>query len=287
MKQPGDSALLILGLAHNVAGNIEKDIKALELATSGFASTQFYILESDSDDLTVSTLEQLQKEVKNFQYVSLGNLKPEIPNRIDRISFCRNALMSKVRSIANEMNYVLVADLDGVNRNISREAIESCWSRDDWSVCAANQSQHYYDIYALRHKKLSPSDCWHEYLNLRKSGLHPMRARNIAVYSRQIHIPKDSPWIEVDSAFGGLAVYNASLYFNSSYSSRNSDDLQICEHVALHEQIRNSGGRIFINPQMINSNGIQKKRLSYILSFAVKYIFSYFAPNKFEKRFGE
>jgi hypothetical protein len=287
MKQPGDSALLILGLAHNVAGNIEKDIKALELATSGFASTQFYILESDSDDLTVSTLEQLQKEVKNFQYVSLGNLKPEIPNRIDRISFCRNALMSKVRSIANEMNYVLVADLDGVNRNISREAIESCWSRDDWSVCAANQSQHYYDIYALRHKKLSPSDCWHEYLNLRKSGLHPMRARNIAVYSRQIHIPKDSPWLEVDSAFGGLAIYNASLYFNSSYSSRNSDDSQICEHVALHEQIRNSGGRIFINPQMINSNGIQKKRLPYILSFAVKYIFSYFAPDKFEKRFGE
>jgi hypothetical protein len=114
-----------------------------------------------------------------------------------------------------------------------------------------------------------------------------MRARNIAVYSRQVHIPKDSPWIEVDSAFGGLAIYDALLYFNSSYSSRNSDGSQICEHVALHEQIRNSGGRIFINPQMINSDGIQKKSLRYILSFAAKYIFSYFAPDRFEKRFGE
>jgi hypothetical protein len=287
MKQPGESALLILGLAHNVASNIEKDIKAFELATSGFASTHFFILESDSEDFTVSTLEQLKKEVENFHYFSLGNLKPGIPNRIDRISFCRNALMDKVKSIAKEIDYVLVADLDGVNRNISREAIESCWTRGDWGVCAANQSQHYYDIYALRHRKLSPNNCWHQYVILRKSGLHPMRARNIAVYSRQVHIPKDSPWIEVDSAFGGLAIYDASLYFNSSYSSRNSDGSQICEHVTLHEQIRNSGGRIFINPQMINSDGIQKKSLRYILSFAVKYIFSYFAPDKFEKRFGE
>jgi len=287
MKSPEVSNVLVLGLARNVASTIQRDMLALQKALAGFKRTNFLILESDSNDSTLGVLEQLTQEVANFRYISMGRLRDQIPNRIDRISFCRNKLLESAKKYAEEVDFVVVVDLDGVNTKITRVAIESCWQRDDWEVCTANQEFNYYDIYALRHETLCPNDCWNEYHELRKARLHPMKARQISIYSRQIHIPRESAWIRVNSSFGGLAIYDSNSYFSSGYASRDSEGSLICEHVAFHQRIESFGGRIYINPKMINSSGIRKNSLKYKLFYGVKYSFSAIAPNLFVRRFDE
>ena len=67
-----------------------------------------------------------------------------------------------------------------------------------------------------------------------------------------IKLPQDSDWIEVDSAFGGLAIYRREALLSGIYSGKNALGKPICEHVTLHEHIREKGFKIFINPKLIN-----------------------------------
>ena len=42
-------------------------------------------------------------------------------------------------------------------------------------------------------------------------------ALRIAIYSKMVRIPRDREWIEVDSAFGGLAIYRKAVLTGASY----------------------------------------------------------------------
>jgi hypothetical protein len=60
------------------------------------------------------------------------------------------------------------------------------------------------------------------------------------------------PWVEVQSGFGGLAIYKTSIFMNYNYTS-NSSKLNESEHITIHQKVTDSGGKIFINPAFINS----------------------------------
>jgi hypothetical protein len=60
-------------------------------------------------------------------------------------------------------------------------------------------------------------------------------------------------WIEVESAFGGLAIYRREALLEGRYNGVR-DGEGICEHVPLHAELRAKGRRIFINPALINAN---------------------------------
>lgn len=285
MKPPKESSVLIIGLARDVESKIKSEIVNLKTAFSEFLDVQFLILESDSEDCTIEVLENFSRTDSKFKFKSLGSLRFELPDRIDRISFCRAKAQELAKAMFLESDYVVLADLDGVNSLISKEAIGSCWSGPDWDVCTANQKYNYYDIYALRHPLLAPGDCWLEYLEYRKLGVHPMKALSKAVYNRQLHIPQDDNWIEVDSAFGGLAIYEAQTFLSGIYSSRRESGEVVCEHVSFHESLKAKGKRIFINPRLINSEGVRKGRISYRLLFAFKYLISLCSPKLFDRKF--
>jgi hypothetical protein len=68
-----------------------------------------------------------------------------------------------------------------------------------------------------------------------------------------IRIKRNSPWIQVDSGFGGFAIYKSQLFLKYDYNT-NGVLTKESEHVALHSKIVGSGGKIFINPALINSN---------------------------------
>ena len=151
-----------------------------------------------------------------------------------------------------DCSYVAVGDLDGVNSRLNRKSVLSCWIRDDWDACTANQLGPYYDIYALRHTEWSPDDCWRYEAQLLKKGMNPISAREKAVYSRQRKIPASSPWINVDSAFGGLAIYKRESLENATYSGLDLNGEEICEHVTLHAAMKADGRKLYINPRLIN-----------------------------------
>jgi hypothetical protein len=215
-------------------------------------AAKWFIVESDSVDDTKARLEQLQGAVPGFRFTSLGQLQPAIPGRSDRIAHCRNRYLQEIAAETDyrDVDYVVVADLDNVNELISTEAFESCFERDDWDVCTANQRGPYYDIYALRHPVWSPGDCLAQLRLLMRGGLSEWKALFAAVYSKMIRIGEDTDWIPVTSAFGGLAVYRRQVLGSARYNGRDAAGGEICEHVPFHESL---GARIFINPQLINA----------------------------------
>ena len=255
MKLFKNSKFLLVGLARDCSDNLSASVFALRNAFAGSAETSFFVLESDSTDQTPKTLHQLSRSDPNFNYRCVGNLTADFPNRTQRIAHCRNLCLSEIanNNYFASYDYIVIADFDDVNHSLSSHAVQSCWARSDWDVCTANQNGPYYDIWALRHKLWSPNDCWETVRFLVGYGVDPSRAMQTAVFSRMIKIKQGSSWIEVDSAFGGLAIYKSTCLQNAYYSGISNTGYEICEHVSVHKFIKSNGGRIFINPNLINT----------------------------------
>lgn len=250
-----DKEVVILGLCRNVSKELQNDVMRLLESFQDFSKIHFRFVESDSTDSTLNILTQLEIDIPNFKFVSLGNLQEQIPERVARICHCRNICLQILNDdpVLAKCAYVVVSDLDGVNSLLNRAAVLSCWKRSDWDACMANQAAPYYDIYALRHRDWAPDDCWHFENRLRSAGMNPLAARQKAIYERMVTIPSNCEWIPVDSAFGGLAIYKRELFNNVKYCSVLPNGDHVCEHVTLHEQMKINGARLFINPSLINS----------------------------------
>jgi hypothetical protein len=249
------AAVVVVGCVRNGAKTVRPAVETLARATGGFANVQFLVIESDSTDSTLAELASLRQQSERFEHITLGALAERISARTERIAHCHNRYLEELRSNARyaSVDYVIVADLDGVNNDLQREALESCWSTSvPWDVVTANQRDAYYDIWALRHPDWCPVDCHDQYSRLRVIFGHP-RALAIAIHSRMARLSPTAEWIEVDSAFGGLAIYRREALLAGNYSGV-EDGHCVCEHVPLHAQLRTKGFRIFINPALINAH---------------------------------
>lgn len=262
MQHFSEATVLIVGTVRNVERTIRNDIVRLREATSGFRAVKWFVVESDSSDKSVNMLQQLAREVPDFRYVSLGKLRKSIRSRPVRLAYCRNTYLDSLEKDPGYANtdYLIVADLDGVNTALTRRALESCWQFDNWDACFANQIGPYNDIWALRHPYWSPNDCWLAYHSLLALTQRKRFARKVAVLDRMVTIsPKSAP-IEVVSAFGGLGIYVAPTLRGLRYSGQLPDGQRICEHVPLNEEIVRRGGRLLINPAMTNRKSPGKKK---------------------------
>jgi hypothetical protein len=258
---------LITGLVRNQESNLENIVAILQNSFDKYGNISFLIIESDSTDKTIETLTVLRNNYANFDFVSLGKLEETIENRWVRMAILRNTYLEIFKNSPKYKgcNFLVVADLDDVNLKLKSSAIESIFKRNDWAAVFANQSKYYYDILALRHPTLSPNDCWKEERSLIEKGMNPFIARKRAVFDRQIKIPPNSPWLEVDSAFGGLAIYRRNSIKNCHYSEYSSEGDYACEHIDFHSQIRATGGKLFIVPSMINSGYVDHTEIRKVV----------------------
>ncbi|MBS0474218.1 MAG: hypothetical protein JSR28_03595, partial [Proteobacteria bacterium] len=248
-----DARILITGTARDCAAFLGPGIASLERATAGFRQRQFLIIESDSTDGTPAVLARLAREGR-IAYESLGALTGRMPFRTQRIAHCRNRILDHVHTESARYDYVIVADLDGVNATIERSALESGWNTaEPWDGLTANQNGAYYDVWALRHPAWSPNDCWEAVRQLTPL-FGARKACQMAVYGRQVRLPSTGGLVEVESAFGGLAIYRTEAFVAGHYDGLTADGREICEHVPFHAAMRAAGFRIFINPQMLNTS---------------------------------
>jgi hypothetical protein len=250
-----DTNFLVVGLVRNCATVLKSDVARLGSALAHARSVYWLLIESDSTDGTITALSDLSQQNNNFRFVSLGTLSERFPLRTDRLAHCRNAYLAEIASnpLYRDIEYVIVSDFDGLNSTISEDAILSCWQRDDWDACTANQNGPYYDVWALRHKDWCPNDCWAHYRFLRRYETNEEDTMYACVYSKMITLPSASEWIEVDSAFGGLAIYRRKVFEGARYDGLTDRNEEICEHISFHNQLREKGYRIFINPRLINA----------------------------------
>lgn len=250
-----DKAFLVVGLVRNCEKHLKTDVIRLKSAFGKTKDLHWLLIESDSTDNTVSILSGLTNEIERFKYISLGTLRSKMPLRTERISHCRNMYVDQIlnNETYKHIDYVIVSDFDGLNTHISSAAIESCWEREDWDMCAANQRGPYYDIWALRHEDWNPNDCWAQYRFLNRYTPNTEKNLYSSIYSKMIRLPVSSDWIEVDSAFGGLAIYKKNIFSMGRYVGVNDKGEEFCEHVYFHNQLRQHGARLFINPRLINA----------------------------------
>lgn len=249
-----NKSCVVICAARNIEQTFYKDLKRISESLSRFDEVSWIVIESDSDDNSSQLLSRVAIQSSNFQFVSLGPLSQRIPIRTERLAFVRNTGLQMLRDSENleNIDFVIVADLNGTNSAISKLGVDSCFTHLDWDACFANPLGPYYDVWALRHPVWSPNDCW-EYLNfLRQHHRSPGKSLFAAVHSRMIKINPDSPWIPVLSAFGGFAIYRTTSILSAEYRGLTSDGKEICEHVPLNLELSEKGKRLFINPQMVN-----------------------------------
>ena len=274
--------LLVVGTARNCGAILEKNVNRILGACNDFDEVSFYVVESDSEDNTKTVLSKLENKFPNFKYISMGTLQVLIPDRVERIRFCRNKYIDYLKEKQNSherYDFVLVVDLDRVNSKLSRKAVNSCFSTNQvWDACFANQRFGYYDLYALRSPDWVNHDIFKE-LRASFSQIQPKKGilsalriffqhdklRKIHIYKNMKKIPPKHSWIKVQSAFGGAAFYRADILSSTDYSAMNSND-EICEHVDLNIKLHNKGMNLFINPQFINSrfNAYNLNRITLI-----------------------
>jgi hypothetical protein len=262
------SSVLIVGTVSEVAKTISSEIPHIMKAFGGFDQIEVFLVESDSKDNTIEELFFLKTKFPKLHFAILGNLKEKIPDRIERIRYCRNIYVDYVREnfSSNNWNYIVVMDLDGMNMKLTRKGVDSCFLNNlKWSGVFANQKNGYYDLLALRHKNWMPNNCfqdldWYKMaIEINSSKIGKFRnffrydsIKSAAIWSKMIKIPEQARWIEVESAFGGMGIYKSEIFLKYDYTSstKNSES----EHISLHSKFDEIFEKKYINPTLINSN---------------------------------
>jgi hypothetical protein len=272
----------VVGIVKDIETTIGEDYSKLNESLSFFNKVKWFLVESDSQDATVRLLNEIRKSDPNFNFVSLGKLQTGTAQRTVGMAAARNRYLHEIRenSEYEDVDFIVIADFNGLNNLINKDSVASCFVRSDWDACFANQSKKYYDIWALRHPLWSPNDCWSQHSFFRKYSKVPELALYSSVQARMIHLPSDSDWIEVDSAFGGFAIYRKTALKHGSYFGETEEGVACCEHVPFNLALRKKGYKLFINPKLINADSTDHSENAFLGKFLLR-LFKY--PRKFIK----
>jgi hypothetical protein len=250
--------IVLASVAKDICSSFLTDYKIVMDAFRDFEVVQWIVVESNSGDNSATFLLDFAKRHPVIKVISLGTDDKQVM-RTTSIAKARNRYLSEFLDICKHttIDNLVVIDLNELNKKLNRTAVLSCFKRNDWAAVCANQSGPYYDIYALRHDSWSPNDCWLSYSQMRKVYNQKLKmfwdkALWHSVYSRMIKIKKSSEWIQVHSAFGGVAIYDSGFLADSRYNGETDAGDAVCEHVSFNLGIEKAGGKIFINPEFIN-----------------------------------
>ena len=257
--------ILVVGTVSNASRKFASDFRILKKELENVAFVDYHFIESDSSDETVRVLEGLAAGRHNFTFSSLGKLRPQIPDRIERIRYCRNEYVHYIRENLPIQcwDYVIVADLDGMNKRITgKKVIKAIGKMAKRDAIFANQLFGYYDIFALRcggwvtedlikaavnntnHQFSKPS-----FINYIKR----QRFRQRIIYKQMKVIFPGQNVIEVESAFGGFGIYRAEIFLKYDYSLQGNEIPDGSEHITLHRKLKNAGLTLAIDPALINN----------------------------------
>ena len=244
---------IFAGTARNVEKYIEKNLDYIDKCGAKFKNYIVIIYENDSEDDTRNIL--IKNFKSNYYYIFEDNIKEQ--NRTIRIANGRNLILNKIRQLNNMSNnfydYLIMLDLDDIHKSGNFiNSIEECFKIDVqiWDGLMANKNGIYYDVWALRCKNVIEYDCWKVYAE----GDDKIK-EEVMKLLHNINFPINNNLIEVDSAFGGIAIYKIKSIPNDCYYCgyyiENNNMYARCEHVYFNENIKKNGGKLFILPSFL------------------------------------
>lgn len=268
---PQNSSVVVCCIARDIRETFLSDYQKIGMALSSFKTVSWIIVESNSSDGSDIFLENFAEHHPEVHTVTLGNEKDTRLTRTEILARARNKYLEIVftKQEYSSADYLAIVDLNALNDKISPASVLSSFEIDDWDFCTSNQMGPYYDIWALRHPLWSPNDCWEQLSFYRTYNKRPNYTLNAAVNVRMLTIPIDSPPILVDSAFGGFGLLRLSdKTVGITYQGVSSEGKQICEHVSFCEFLRKQGGKVVINPKMINTKSTDhSQRIGFLNIF--------------------
>jgi glycosyltransferase involved in cell wall biosynthesis len=264
------------GVAFNCADHLEKVLENIKHYASNFKEAAFVFVENDSTDGTKEILDRWKSSQSTCTVLTLDGIS-SIKQRTVRLEIVRNACLEFIRTdtLLNQYDYIMLTDMDDigsytVSADQILESVEFLETSADHAAVFANQEGAYYDLWALRHPSICPEDVWEQMLDrVMISGESEEAAYEATFKDKIFKLPKEAGLVEVESAFGGFGVYKRSFatsrglcYVGSKVKIIRCLDgvvvrrIQTCEHVHFHAGIRKLGGRLFINPKLINRGDV-------------------------------
>ena len=269
-KLPEHSRIVVCGTARNVSNSFPESFLVLVTAFSCFLEVKFIVCESFSSDDTIEVLQETADFCDNFTFFSDDLINKAESRRTVRIASARTQIQSRIAKEFSNFDYVAMVDLDGVNRDLTLNAVNSIWDHSQWDAAFANQPLRYYDIWALRAKGWCEQDWFQEYELLLKSG-NKRKAKRQALLSKIRSIPKSANPILVESAFGGLGIYKLNAFLEGEYLGADMNGNEICEHVSFHTSLIKKGFQLYIMPSLVNLS--KKSQIeNMIKEFALRFL---------------
>lgn len=234
--------ILVVGTCRNVSKTLQREVHRIKREFS-FCDIEFFIVESDSSDSTITQLSQLKDDQSlQFDFVSMGALSDKIANRVERITFCRNVYVNHFKAQV-DVDYVMVVDFDQRNYLLSKKILEHLQqSTSDVIFCS---QLFLYDIYSLVEAGQKASNPWRDLFNDPEFGHNPIVAYRKHIISRMRYMPKNANMI-VTSYFGGVGLYTAQAFSVGSRYECKIGEQTICEHIPFNNRIFEAGMRLEI-----------------------------------------
>ncbi|UJR16637.1 hypothetical protein I4U23_003537 [Adineta vaga] len=252
--------LVIAACCRNVEKYLPGFQKNVYAIGSLFQHYHLYLGESDSQDNTLKFIQDwANNDSKHVSIYTAGNQRLRLLLRTQRLAHCRNNLLQRARTEMSSFDYYLVLDVDVTSSDtfsVNNFLSNFNYPLSSWAAMTASQSDRYYDIWALR---TSPTVTFDFLERSRQVSIVPIAWGSVLknLISRHFKgIPRDHPLIDVESAFGGAAIYSTRhLTDKCVYDGWRNYGLwfyrEQCEHVSFNLCIRENagGGKFFINPR--------------------------------------
>lgn len=223
--------VIICGICKNIETNVRPILAKIKTLGEMFKSYSVFVYENDSTDNTVLNLANYSDLLDIPIVIQSEKLDME-PHEQDKSLYrrrvmaqCRNKYLDYIQD--KEPDYVIILDLDVWG--FSYQGVAHSFSQD-FDVMGSNGI-----IYQLN-KENKRFRCFYDTWAYRGDGPDNL---NLLTLNR------GEPVYEVESCFGGLAIYNRKILDNVRYMDYD------CDHVTLHEQIRKNGYKINLNPSQI------------------------------------
>ena len=249
------TSAVFTGVARDCARHLPAVLDNLERFAGTYDRARFVFVVSDCRDDTAECLRRwLGGRGRDGMLIDLGLLEPSLPRRTERIARARNAGLEAVARQADGFDHLVVADLDDVlGRPVGlagfRDAV--AWLDGDPSRAGvfAGATPRYYDVWALRHDRWCPDDCWHPIWG-RPDQESFEAAKFREVFARQVVLPADLQPVAVRSAFGGLGIYRLPAALAARYQGVDAQGRDTSEHVAFNAAIHAAGGGLYVVPAL-------------------------------------
>ncbi len=209
--------VLICGVCRNVESALQNTIDNITELGNKFADYAVIIYENNSTDNTAAILSKWSKENSHVICISEQLPKKDLPeSRPERIAKARNIVLKRAKDPKYAgFDYLIMADLDFKTPWPIKEIVKTVNTEGSWDCVSSNgiKEERYWDRYAFRSTdfpfgpEIMGDEWWKE------------------LSETWFKIPTDK-WLQVYSAFGGLAIFKTASIINCSYSGTITNNLK-------------------------------------------------------------